>query len=88
MKCCIIQVTWYRNSIKLFETDRVLMTVKSSTWTVKLTNVTSNMFGNYTCVAGNSLGTVQETVHVSGKVLYTYIVNIIKNSKSSLHDSL
>ena len=68
MKYCIIQVTWYRNSIKLFETDRVLMTVKSSTWTVKLTNVTSNMFGNYTCVAGNSLGTVQDTVHVSGKV--------------------
>lgn len=37
--CFCKKVTWYRDSVKLFETDRVLMTVKGTTWTIKLREV-------------------------------------------------
>lgn len=61
------QVTWYRDSVKLFETDRVLMTIKGSTWTIKLREVTASMFANYTCSASNNLGSLSQSTHVSGK---------------------
>ena len=39
-------MTWYRNSVKLFETDRVLMTTKSAvSWSLKLRRVSPEMFG-------------------------------------------
>ena len=63
----LIQVTWFRNTVKLFETDQVLMTLKSNTWSLKLTQLKADMFGNYTCVASNRLGTQQRSTQVSGK---------------------
>jgi len=63
----MFQVTWYKDKIKMFETDRVLMTFKMNTWSLKLTDVNVDTFANYTCVASNSLGTSQDTTHVSGK---------------------
>ena len=34
-----VQVTWFRNSGKIFETDRVLMTEKPGRWTIKIINI-------------------------------------------------
>ena len=51
----------------MFETDKVLMTQKSRTWSLKLTTVERKMFGNYTCVATNSLGTQQDTTTLTGQ---------------------
>ena len=62
-----IKVTWYKDSVKMFETDKVLMTQKSRTWSLKLTTVERKMFGNYTCVATNSLGTQQDTTTLTGQ---------------------
>ena len=59
-------MTWYKDSVKMFETDKVLMTQKSRTWSLKLTSVERKMFGNYTCVATNNLGTHQDTTTLSG----------------------
>ena len=60
-------MTWYKDSVKMFETDKVLMTQKSRTWSLKLTSVERVMFGNYTCVASNNLGTNQATTTLSGQ---------------------
>lgn len=68
----MFQVTWYKDKIKMFETDRVLMTFKMNTWSLKLTDVNVDTFANYTCVASNSLGTSQDTTHVSGKDMKRY----------------
>eukprot|EP00090_Calanus_glacialis_P044461 TRINITY_DN7935_c0_g1_i1.p1 TRINITY_DN7935_c0_g1~~TRINITY_DN7935_c0_g1_i1.p1 ORF type:complete len:540 (-),score=51.18 TRINITY_DN7935_c0_g1_i1:141-1760(-) len=61
------QVTWFKNSGKIFETDKVLMTVKSSTWSLKLSDLSSNDFGNFSCQASNSLGTARGYSGVTGK---------------------
>jgi len=61
------QVTWFKNSGKIFETDKVLMTVKSSTWSLKLSDLSFNDFGNYSCQANNVLGTARGYSGVTGK---------------------
>ena len=62
------QVTWFNNSAKIFETDTVLMTVKSTSWSLKLRDLNTNDFGNYSCQATNSLGTVRGYSLVTGKI--------------------
>ena len=78
-----MQVTWYRDSVKLFETDRLLMTVKHNTWSLKLQKLSvasfGNLFinnlnyigmylaGNYSCLAVNSLGSSQQFIAVTGQ---------------------
>ena len=54
----------------MFETDKVLMTQKSRTWSLKLTSVERAMFGNYTCVATNNLGTHQDTTTLTGLAFF------------------
>jgi len=61
------QVMWFKNSGKIFETDKVLMTVKSTTWSLKLADLSVNDFGNYICQASNSLGTARGFSEVTGK---------------------
>ena len=41
------QVTWFKDSGKIFETDRALMTVKGATWALKLSQLQPSDFGNY-----------------------------------------
>ena len=43
----IIKVTWFKDSGKIFETDRALMTVKGATWALKLSQLQPSDFGNY-----------------------------------------
>ena len=61
-----MKVTWFKNSRKIFETDKVLMTVKLSTWSLKLGDLSYKDFGNYSCLASNILGTAQGYSPVTG----------------------
>ena len=63
-----MQMTCIRNSGKIFETDKVLMTVKSPTWSLKLSEHSTNDFGNFSCQATNNLGTVRGYCEVTGKI--------------------
>ena len=46
----IKKVTWFKDSGKIFETDRALMTVKGATWALKLSQLQPSDFGNYRCL--------------------------------------
>ena len=52
----------------MFETDRLLMTRKGRTWSLKLTEVERSVFGKYSCVATNNLGTSQATTEITGQI--------------------
>ena len=41
------QVMWFKDSGKIFETDRALMTVKGATESLKLSQLQPSDFGNY-----------------------------------------
>ena len=45
------------------------MTVKSSTWSLKLSDLSFNDFGNYSCQASNILGTARGYSGVTGTLL-------------------
>ena len=52
------QVRWYKNSMLLEETNTVRMESRSNRHTLVLSSIRSGLdFGNYSCVAENSLGT-------------------------------
>jgi hypothetical protein len=53
-----LQVRWYKNSMLLEETNTVRMEGRSNRHTLVLSSIRSGLdFGNYSCVAENSLGT-------------------------------
>jgi hypothetical protein len=57
-KPSLLQVRWYKNSLLLEETDSIRMSSRSNRHTLILNSVRSGLdFGNYSCVAENSLGT-------------------------------
>ena len=60
-------MTWFKDFSKIFETDKILMTVKLSTWSLKLSDLSYKDFGNYSCQATNILGTAQGYSPVTGK---------------------
>ena len=66
-KCGLFQVFWYKNGHKLFETDRILMTQKTSRWSLKLLDLTEMDFGNYSCTANNKEGTSKAYNQLNGK---------------------
>jgi len=61
------QVTWFKDSGKIFETDRALMTVKGSTWALKLSELQPADFGNYSCRAENPLGRARAHTSITGR---------------------
>ena len=72
-------MTWFKNSGKIFETDKVLMTVKSSTWSLKLSDLSFNDFGNYSCQANNVLGKARGYSGVTGRPSVKLTEEIIEN---------
>ena len=53
-----LQVRWYKDSMLLEETDTIRMTSRSNRHTLILSSIKSGQdFGNYSCVAENTLGT-------------------------------
>jgi len=61
-------VRWYKNSMLLEETNTVRMEDRSNRHTLILSSIRSGMdFGNYSCVAENSLGTFKKHIEVHGR---------------------
>ncbi|XP_072947061.1 igLON family member 5-like isoform X2 [Epargyreus clarus] len=61
------EVLWYQNSFPLSASERVTMSVRGNNHTLLIANVQPEDFGNYTCVADNSLGRARQHVEVSGR---------------------
>jgi len=61
-------VRWYKNSMLLEETDTIRMTRRNNRHTLILSSIKSGEdFGNYSCVAENSLGTFKKHIEVHGR---------------------
>lgn len=61
-------VRWYKNSMLLEETNTVRMESRSNRHTLILSSIRSGLdFGNYSCVAENTLGTFKKHIEVHGR---------------------
>ncbi|KAG6463455.1 igLON family member 5 [Manduca sexta] len=61
------EVSWYQNSFPLSASERVTMSARGNNHTLLIANVQPEDFGNYSCVADNSLGRARQHVEVSGR---------------------
>ncbi|XP_048002689.1 lachesin-like [Leguminivora glycinivorella] len=61
------EVSWYQNSFPLSASERVTMAARGNNHTLLIANVQPEDFGNYSCVADNSLGRARQHVEVSGR---------------------
>ncbi|KAK6622726.1 hypothetical protein RUM43_008569 [Polyplax serrata] len=60
-------VLWYRDTLRLDTTERRSMEVRGSRHTLIIRKVQASDFGNYSCVADNSLGKMRQYLQLSGK---------------------
>ncbi|XP_046675230.1 lachesin-like [Homalodisca vitripennis] len=58
---------WYQDSFLLDPTERRTMETRANKHTLTIRNVQSSDFGNYSCVADNSLGRAKKYMELSGK---------------------
>ncbi|XP_054285081.1 lachesin-like isoform X1 [Macrosteles quadrilineatus] len=58
---------WYQDSFLLDPTERRTMETRANRHTLTIRNVQSSDFGNYSCVADNSLGRAKKYMELSGK---------------------
>ncbi|XP_026325473.1 igLON family member 5-like [Hyposmocoma kahamanoa] len=61
------EVSWYQNSFPLSASERVTMATRGNNHTLLIANVQPEDFGNYSCVADNTLGRARQHVEVSGR---------------------
>ncbi|XP_060808257.1 lachesin [Amyelois transitella] len=61
------EVSWYQNSFPLSASERITMSARGNNHTLLIANVQPEDFGNYSCVADNSLGRARQHVEVSGR---------------------
>ncbi|XP_031767761.1 lachesin-like isoform X1 [Galleria mellonella] len=61
------EVGWYQNSFPLSASERITMSARGNNHTLLIANVQPEDFGNYSCVADNSLGRARQHVEVSGR---------------------
>jgi len=62
------RITWYRDSNLLSESDKTSFLSEENRHTLILRNIRSGVdFGNYSCVAENSLGTFKKHIEVHGR---------------------
>jgi hypothetical protein len=69
---------WYQDTILLDPTDRRKMESRGNKHTLTIRNVQGSDFGNYSCVADNSLGRAKKYMELSGNtnkplILYIYL---------------
>ncbi|XP_032528167.2 igLON family member 5 [Danaus plexippus] len=72
LRCSVLadppaEVLWYQNSFPLSASERITMSLRGNNHTLLIANVQPEDFGNYTCVADNSLGRARQHVEVSGR---------------------
>ncbi|CRK88608.1 CLUMA_CG002357, isoform A [Clunio marinus] len=60
-------VSWFQNSFPLQPTDRRIMSSRGNRHSLNIRHVMQEDFGNYSCVADNSLGRSKKYMEVSGR---------------------
>ncbi|XP_021925523.1 lachesin-like isoform X1 [Zootermopsis nevadensis] len=61
------ELMWYQDTILLDPTDRRKMESRGNKHTLNIRNVQGSDFGNYSCVADNSLGRAKKYMELSGR---------------------
>lgn len=61
------EILWYQDSFQLDQTERRTMETRGNKHTLTIRNVQSSDFGNYSCVAENSLGRAKKYMELSGR---------------------
>lgn len=61
------QVQWYQDNIQLDLSDRRSMSTVGSKHILSIRGVRSDNFGNYSCVADNTLGRAKKYMELSGE---------------------
>ncbi|XP_026470205.1 myosin light chain kinase, smooth muscle-like, partial [Ctenocephalides felis] len=61
------EITWYQDSFPIQQSDRKLMDFRGEKHSLIIKNVQVGDFGNYSCIADNSLGRAKKYIELSGK---------------------
>ncbi|EEB18285.1 limbic system-associated membrane protein precursor, putative [Pediculus humanus corporis] len=77
-------VLWYRDTLRLDTTERRSFETRGSRHTLIIRKVQASDFGNYSCVADNTLGKMRQYLQLSGKPNQ---VAFNSNPVSRYHDS-
>lgn len=67
-----LQVSWYRDTLKLDTNERRITEVRGSRHTLIVRKVQASDFGNYSCVADNVVGKSRAYVELSGEYKIQY----------------
>lgn len=67
--CGVFQLLWYQDTLLLDPTDRRKMESRGNKHTLNIRNVQGSDFGNYSCVADNSLGRAKKYMELSGRTI-------------------
>ncbi|XP_041452317.1 neuronal growth regulator 1 [Drosophila obscura] len=63
----VATVSWYQNSFPIQTTDRRIMNTRANRHTLTIRHIQQEDFGNYSCVADNSLGRSRKYMELSGR---------------------
>ncbi|XP_017002962.3 igLON family member 5 isoform X1 [Drosophila takahashii] len=63
----VATVSWYQNSFPIQTTDRRTMGTRANRHTLTIRHIQQEDFGNYSCVADNSLGRSRKYMELSGR---------------------
>ncbi|XP_055923585.1 neurotrimin [Eupeodes corollae] len=63
----VATVSWYQNSFPIQTTDRRIMSSRGNRHTLTVRHIQQEDFGNYSCVADNSLGRSRKYMELSGR---------------------
>ncbi|XP_017478456.1 PREDICTED: neural cell adhesion molecule 1 [Rhagoletis zephyria] len=63
----VATVSWYQNSFPIQTTDRRIMATRGNRHTLTIRHIQQEDFGNYSCVAENSLGRSRKYMELSGR---------------------
>jgi hypothetical protein len=67
----VLQVHWYHDNFMLDPNDRRTMVIMGTKHTLSIRNVQNEDFGNYSCIADNSLGRARKYMELSGMWIFS-----------------
>jgi Immunoglobulin I-set domain len=70
----VLQVQWYHDNFMLDPNDRRTMVTMGTKHTLSIRNVQSEDFGNYSCIADNSLGRARKYMELSGMCIFSSLL--------------
>ena len=64
------QISWHKNgNVRLSESDEIVIKDISPKHILKIEKLKSKNFGHYSCKASNELGSNEDSLEITGKVL-------------------